>query len=126
MSTPTGKFYITTPIYYVNGLPHIGAAYTSIAADILARYHRARGEEVHFLMGLDENAQKNVEAALKQTPSNSPLERGRKDKTFPPLGKGRLGGVRQIVQSYVDEMAAKWQETWDELGLTNDDFIRTT
>ena len=64
LSSPAAKFYITTPIYYVNGLPHIGAAYTSIAADILARYHRARGEEVHFLMGVDENAQKNVEAAM--------------------------------------------------------------
>ena len=130
------KFYITTPIYYVNGLPHIGAAYTSIAADILARYHRARGEKVHFLMGVDENAQKNVESALKLTPSNSPSKRGRKGKTFPPLcspkasppreDKGRLGGVRQIVQTYVDEMAAKWQGTWDALDISNDDFIRTT
>ncbi|MDO8504986.1 MAG: methionine--tRNA ligase [bacterium] len=113
------KFYITTPIYYVNGLPHIGAAYTSIAADILARYHRAIGDEVRFLMGTDENAQKNVEAALSQNP---------KSETCLPTGRIRNSKLsrREVVQKYVDEMAAKWQEAWDELGLTHDDFIRTT
>ncbi len=102
------RFFVTTPIYYVNGLPHIGAAYTSITADVLARYHRMLGEEVRFLMGLDENAQKNVEAAL-ALPEFSGVK-----------------NTRAAVQKYVDQMAAKWQEAWDELGLTNDDFIRTT
>lgn len=94
------KFYITTPIYYVNDIPHIGHAYTTIAADVLARYHRMKGDEVYFLTGTDENSQKNVEAAKKK---------GYKD-----------------IQKYVDEMSAKWQETWDSLGITNNDFIRTT
>ncbi|MBI2552580.1 methionine--tRNA ligase [Candidatus Uhrbacteria bacterium] len=124
LSSTGKKFYITTPIYYVNDVPHIGHAYTTIAADVLARYYRARGEPVRFLCGTDENAQKNVEAALRHTPSNSPSERGRKQ--FPPLLKGRLGGVREVVQQYVDEMSAKWQRTWDELQISNDDFIRTT
>ncbi len=92
-------FYITTPIYYVNGLPHIGHAYTSFAADVLARYHRLRGDDVFFLTGTDENAQKNVESAEQ-------------------AGKP--------VASYVAEMSAKWQEKFDELSLTHDDFIRTT
>lgn len=100
MAKKNGKFYITTPIYYVNDVPHIGHAYTTIAADVLARYHRMKGEEVYFLTGTDENSQKNVEAA--------------KNK-----------GVKDI-KKYVDEMSAKWQETWDSLGITNDDFIRTT
>ena len=55
-SRPT--YYITTPIYYVNDVPHIGPAYTTIAADVLARYHRLRGDEVFFLTGTDEHGQK--------------------------------------------------------------------
>jgi len=93
------KFYITTPIYYVNDKPHIGHAYTTIVADVLARYWRLRGSEVIFLTGTDENSQKNVEAAEK---------------------------AGEEVKSYIDRMSAVWQETWDSLGLTNDDFIRTT
>ena len=57
------KFYLTTPIYYVNGKPSVGHAYTMIVADALARYHRSLGEQVFFLTGMDENSQKNVEAA---------------------------------------------------------------
>jgi len=57
------KFYVTTPIYYVNDKPHIGHAYTSIAADFLARLYRASGKETYFLTGTDEHGQKNVEAA---------------------------------------------------------------
>ena len=102
------KFYITTPIYYVNDVPHIGHAYTTIAADVLARYHRARGEVVRFLCGTDENAQKNVEAALR-------------GQATPARGQA----TRQIVQHYVDKMSAKWKLTWDELEISNDDFIRT-
>ena len=93
------KFYVTTPIYYVNDKPHIGHAYSTIAADVLARYHRLRGDEVYFLTGTDENAQKNAQAA----------EKAGKD-----------------TQAYVDEMSAVWQETWKDLGLSHDDFIRTT
>lgn len=95
------KFYITTPIYYVNDKPHLGHAYTMFAADTLARYYRMRGFDVKFLTGTDENSQKNIEAAKK-------------------LGK------EGDIKGYLDEMAAIWAETWDSLGMTNDDFIRTT
>jgi len=94
-------FYITTPIYYVNAKPHIGHIYTTIASDVLARYHRLIGDETMFLTGVDENSQKNVEAAEE-------------------AGKG------DDVQGYLDEMAAVWEKTFDTMGFTNDDFIRTT
>lgn len=93
------KFFITTPIYYVNAKPHIGHIYTNMAADVLARYYRGRGRQVLFSTGTDENSQKNVEAAQKQ-------------------GKE--------VQAYVDEMAVIWQETFVKMGFTPDIFIRTT
>ncbi len=93
------KFLISTPIYYINDRPHIGHAYTTIAADIMARWHRLKGEEVYFLTGTDENSQKTVEAAKKQ-------------------GKD--------VKAYTDEMAATWRSTWEKMGLTFTDFIRTT
>ncbi len=94
------KFYITTPIYYVNDKPHVGHAYTTIAADVLARYHRMLGHDVFFVTGTDENSQKNVEAAKKA---------GEADLT-----------------KYLDQMSATWQSTWDSLGITNNAFIRTT
>jgi len=111
MSMPekVNKFYITTPIYYVNDIPHIGHAYTTIAADVLARYYRMKGKEVYFLTGTDENSQKNVEAAKKV--------KGEELK---------VKSEKEIVAEYVNEMSAKWQETWDSLDITNDDFIRTT
>lgn len=93
------KFFITTPIYYVNDKPHIGHAYATIAADILARYHRLLGQEVFFLTGVDENSQKTVVAAQK---------------------------VGKSVLNYTNELADTWQTTWQKLSLTNDDFIRTT
>jgi len=63
------KFYLTTPLYYVNDKPHIGHAYTTILADVIARYHRTMGDEVYFLTGTDEHGQKVQEAA-----ANVPLE----------------------------------------------------
>ena len=93
------KFYITTPIYYVNGEPHIGSAYTTIVCDMLARWRRAQGEDVVFLTGVDENAQKNVEAAKK---------------------------AGEEIQAYIDRLAEVWQSTWLKLGISNTDFIRTT
>lgn len=101
------KYYITTPIYYINDKPHIGHAYTTIVADFLARLHRLRGEEVVLLTGTDENSQKNIEALKNKT-----------GKTEEPTGKE--------VQKYLDEMSAVWEKTWDTLAITNDDFIRTT
>ncbi len=97
----TKKFYVTTPIYYVNDKPHIGHAYTMFAADALARYWRMRKADVLFLTGTDENSQKNIEAA-------------------------RALGRQDDMRGYLDEMAAVWSGTWDSLGMTNDDFIRTT
>jgi methionyl-tRNA synthetase len=93
------KFYITTPIYYVNDVPTVGHAYTTIACDVLARYHRLRGDDVLFTTGTDENAQKNVRAAE---------ARGLEPKPF------------------VDEMADNFRREWRDLNITHDDFIRTT
>ena len=93
------KFFVTTPIYYVNDVPHVGHAYATFAADILARYHRQKGEDVFFLTGTDENSQKTVQAAEK-------------------TGKE--------IQAYADETAKIWQTTWKKLGISNDYFIRTT
>ncbi|MBI5732173.1 MAG: methionine--tRNA ligase [Candidatus Magasanikbacteria bacterium] len=95
-----GRFYLTTPIYYVNDLPHIGHAYTTFVADVIARYQRLKGNDVLFITGTDENSQKNAEAAAKA---------GETD-----------------LQRYLDKMSARWQETWDELNISNNDFIRTT
>ncbi|MBU0686982.1 MAG: methionine--tRNA ligase [Candidatus Margulisbacteria bacterium] len=93
------KFYITTPIYYVNDIPHIGHAYTTIAADVLARYKRLKGFDVYYLTGLDEHGQKIMEAA-------------------------QAKGVE--VQKHVDEMAEGFKKAWNKLEIKNDGFIRTT
>lgn len=93
------KFYITTPIYYTNGDPHIGSAYPTIACDVLARYHRLKGDDVWFLTGADEHGAKMAETAEK-------------------AGK--------TPQEYCDVTAAKFMECWDELNISNNDFIRTT
>jgi len=94
------SFYVTTPIYYVNDAPHVGHAYTSIAADALARYHRARGREpVRMLTGTDEHGQKIADTAK---------ERG----TTP--------------QAHADSVVTRFLSTWKHLGISNDDFIRTT
>ena len=99
MSTERNTFYITTPIYYVNAKPHIGHLYTTIAADVLARWKRQQNKRVLFSTGTDENSQKNVEAAEK---------------------------AGQPVKEYVDAMAKTWQETFQKLNLSYDVFIRTT
>lgn len=93
------KFYITTPIYYVNDVPHIGHAYTTIIADTLARYHRIQNEEVWFLTGTDEHGQKIQQSAEKN--NKNPKE-------------------------YVDEISAKFKNLWDSFGISYDAFIRTT
>ena len=94
-----GNFYITTPIFYVNDSPHIGHAYTTILADVLARYHRLFGEETHFLTGTDEHGLKVQNAAQKR-------------------------GV--TPQEHCDQFVKRFQELWTRLGISNDDFIRTT
>lgn len=100
MADSEKKYYVTTPIYYVNDKPHIGHLYTTIVADVLARYHRLRGKDVFFLTGTDEHSQKNVEAA----------EKNGYDK----------------IQEYLDMMSDNWKSTFADLGMTFDDFIRTT
>jgi len=92
-------FYITTPIYYVNDRPHIGHAYTTILADVLARYHRTAGADTFFLTGLDEHGQKVQQAAA--------------ERNVTP-------------QEHCDRMAPHFLKLWDKLHIQNDDFIRTT
>lgn len=93
------KFYITTPIYYVNAHPHIGHAYTTIACDTIARRHRLLGEDTWFLTGTDEHGQKIERAA--QAANKTP-------------------------QQFTDEISAEFRSLWDHMGLAYDDFIRTT
>jgi len=92
-------FYITTPIYYVNAEPHIGHAYSTIVADVIARFYRLAGFETFFLTGTDEHGNKVVEAAE------------------------RSG---ETVKAYVDRISRAFKETWPRLNITNDYFVRTT
>lgn len=96
MSKP---FYITTPLYYVNDEPHIGHAYTTVLADVIARYHRLFGDDVHFLTGTDEHGQKVATAAEK---------------------------IGRDPQSHCDITAQSFVGVWEKLGISYDDFIRTT
>jgi methionyl-tRNA synthetase len=93
------KFYITTPIYYVNAHPHIGHAYTTLACDTIARRQRLLGAETFFLTGTDEHGQKIERAA--QAAGKTP-------------------------QQYADEISAEFRALWKRMGISNDDFIRTT
>ncbi|MCV6607757.1 MAG: methionine--tRNA ligase [Campylobacterales bacterium] len=93
------KFYVTTPIYYVNDVAHIGHAYTTIITDTIARYERLRGKDVFFLTGTDEHGQKIEEAAK---------------------ARGRS------TQEYADEVSGKFKALWDDFGISYDKYIRTT
>ncbi|MBM4389609.1 MAG: methionine--tRNA ligase [Deltaproteobacteria bacterium] len=93
------RFYITTPIYYVNDVPHIGHAYTTIAADTIARWHRLNGRDVRFLTGTDEHGQKVMRAAAK-------------------LGR--------TPQEHCDLTVRRFVDLWTRLDIQYDDFIRTT
>ena len=95
----TQPFYITTPIYYVNDVPHLGHAYTTLVADTLARFHRMRGDDTRFLTGTDEHGQK-----VEQTAEARGL----------------------TPQQLVDQVAPRFDETWKALGITGYRFIRTT
>lgn len=99
MSEKPSKYYVTTPIYYVNDKPHIGHAYTTILADVLANYHRLLGIPTHFLTGTDEHGQKVQQAA--DAHGISPQEQ-------------------------CDQTVVRFQELWKRLEITHDDFIRTT
>lgn len=93
------NFYVTTPIYYVNGDPHVGSAYTTIAADVMARYQKLAGKNVYFLTGTDEHGQK--------------VEQTAKEKGLDP-------------QAWTDKMAPVFQKLWSALNIDYSDFIRTT
>ncbi|MFM7686032.1 MAG: methionine--tRNA ligase [Actinomycetota bacterium] len=93
------RFFLTTPIYYVTAKPHLGHAYTTIVADAVARWHRLLGEDVHLLTGTDEHGQKVADYA--EAAGKSP-------------------------QDFVDEIAPLYEQAWRRLGITHDDFIRTT
>ena len=94
------SFYLTTPIYYVNDAPHIGHAYTTVAGDVLTRWHRQRGESVWFLTGTDEHGQKVMRTAEQNNVA---------------------------PQAWVDKLVADaWKPNWAALNIANDDFIRTT
>ena len=92
-------YYITTPIYYVNDVPHLGHAYTTVAADVLARFRRLQGREVHFLTGTDEHGEKVLRTA--------------QEKGLAP-------------KEWTDQIVPRWKEVWEALDISYDDFIRTT
>ncbi len=97
--TMSETYYVTTPIYYVNDVPHIGHSYTTIAADVLARFHRRQGRDVRFLTGTDEHGIKIVKAAAEK-------------------------GV--TPQQLADEVVVGFEDLWRDLNISHDDFIRTT
>jgi len=92
-------FYVTTPIYYVNDVPHLGHAYTTVAADMICRFRRMQGRKVHFLTGTDEHGEKILRTA--EAKGLSPTE-------------------------WTDQIVPRWTEVWKALDISNDDFIRTT
>jgi methionyl-tRNA synthetase len=92
-------FYVTTPIYYINDVPHLGHAYTTVAADFVARYHRQLGEPVHFLTGTDEHGERIMRTA--EANRVTPIE-------------------------WADRIVPRWTEVWAALDISYDDFIRTT
>lgn len=92
-------FYVTTPIFYINDVPHLGHSYTTVATDFVARWRRLEGRQVHFLTGTDEHGEKVARAAE---------ERGLEPKVW------------------ADEVVPRWEEVWTALDISNDDFIRTT
>eukprot|EP00752_Nemacystus_decipiens_P015215 g13548.t1 len=99
MSTPDNTFYVTTPIYYVNDKPHLGHVYTTMVADVVARYHRLKGDDTFFLTGVDEHAAKVSDKAEEHGLS---------------------------PQQWADQNAAAFRGTFEKLEMTNNDFVRTS
>jgi len=97
---PKDVFYLTTPLYYTNSIPHIGHAYSTVAADIVARYHRVTGSgHAHFLTGTDEHGPKVADAAA---------------------------AANMTPKAFCDEIVMRWKDAWRELDVSYDQFIRTT
>jgi len=92
-------FYVTTPIYYVNARPHLGHVYTTVIADVLARFHKLLGEEVFFLTGTDEHGDKIMETAR---------------------------GLGTTPRALADENSQRFRDLWPLIQVENDRFIRTT
>jgi len=99
MTTPANTFYVTTPIYYVNDKPHLGHVYTTMVADVVARYHRLRGDDTFFLTGVDEHAAKVADKAAEHGLS---------------------------AQAWADQNADEFKQVFDKLEMTHDDFVRTS
>jgi leucyl-tRNA synthetase len=95
----TSPFFISTPIYYVNGQPHLGHAYTSVVSDVIARFHRSDGREVYFLTGTDEHGQKVEQSAI--SANKTPIQ-------------------------FADEVSDRFKHLVEVLDCSHDDFIRTT
>jgi methionyl-tRNA synthetase len=93
------KYYLTTPLYYVNDVPHIGHAYTTVAADVLARWKRFSGREVFFLTGTDEHGAK--------------IEKAAED-------------AKEQPQDFVNRIASEYRRLWKVLNISYDDFIQTS
>ena len=93
------KFYVTTPIYYPSGIPHVGTSYTTIVADVVARFKRLQGYDVMFTTGTDEHGQKIEEKAKKEN---------------------------KTPKKYVDDIVEKYKSLWSLLNISYDKFIRTT
>src|SRR5213593_578532 len=93
------KFYVTTPIYYVNDVPHIGHTYTTVVADVIARFRRMCGQDVFFLTGTDEHGQK--------------IQRVAQSKGLQPI-------------ALADQVVDRFRSLWARIGISHDDFIRTT
>ena len=98
-SPEQGTFYATTPIFYVNAEPHIGHAYTTILVDVVTRFHRLKGNDTYFLTGTDEHGEKVAKAAA---------------------------AAGRTPQQYVDTISAQFRNTWNQMGIGYDEFIRTT
>ena len=96
------KFYLTTPLYYVNSKPHIGHSYTQIACDALARFIRMRGDDVFFMTGTDEHGEKIEKAAIE------------------------AGLMKGEEKKFVDGIVPVFKELWAKLNIRYDHFIRTT
>ena len=94
-----GRFYITTPIYYVNDVPHVGHAYTTVIADAVRRFHQLLGEETYLLTGTDEHGLK--------------VERKAAEEKMAP-------------QAFVDGISTRFKDAWPKLDVEHDRFIRTT
>src|SRR5262249_54355322 len=99
MSNGAKRFYVTTPIYYVNDVPHLGTAYTTVICDALRRYHQVIGEETRFMTGTDEHGQK--------------IERVAAEKGIDP-------------KKFCDTISERFREAWPKLDVVTDRFIRTT